>query len=67
MPVLLKPRCLILDRHQACPYKNTGDHPATYRYKLEYEYRKNILSLRFRYGVYDNLYDSFSVGYIRCF
>lgn len=48
-------------------YKNTGDHPATYRYKLEYEYRKNILSLRFRYGVFDNLYDSFSVGYIRCF
>lgn len=48
-------------------YKNTGDHPAAYRYKLEYEYRKNILSLRFRYGVYDNLYDSFSIGYIRCF
>ena len=48
-------------------YKHNGDYPVSYRYKLEYEYHKNILSLRFRYGVYDNLYDSFSVGYIRCF
>jgi hypothetical protein len=48
-------------------YRNRGDHTASLRYKFNYEYRKNILSLRFRHGVKDNLYDTYSVAYIRCF
>lgn len=48
-------------------YKNNGDHPRALRSKLNIEYKKNILSFRFRHGIKDNLYDSYSVGYIRCF
>ncbi|MDR1380387.1 MAG: hypothetical protein LBJ47_02800 [Tannerella sp.] len=48
-------------------YKNNGDRPLQLRTKLNYEYRKNILSLRYRHGMKDCLYDSFSAAYIRCF
>lgn len=48
-------------------YQKFGDSPSAFRYKLECEYRKNILSLRYRHGMRDNLYDLYSVAYIRCF
>ncbi|MDR1115599.1 MAG: hypothetical protein LBL33_05550 [Tannerella sp.] len=48
-------------------YKNNGDRPLQLRIKLNCEYRKNILSLRYRHGMKDCLYDSFSVACIRCF
>jgi hypothetical protein len=48
-------------------YWNMGDHSVSLRYKLNYEYKKNILSLRFRHGMKDNLFDTYSAAYIRCF
>ncbi|MDR1525397.1 MAG: hypothetical protein LBS79_09140 [Tannerella sp.] len=48
-------------------YKNNGDRPLQLRTKLNYEYRENILSFRYRHGMKDSLYDSFSLAYIRCF
>ena len=48
-------------------YKNNGDYPVTLRTKFEYEIKKNIISIRFKHGMYDNLYDSYSLAYIRCF
>ena len=48
-------------------YKNNGDRPLLLRTKINYEYRKNILSLRYKHGMKDNLYDSYSIAYIRCF
>ncbi|MDR1746301.1 MAG: hypothetical protein LBR49_03410 [Tannerella sp.] len=48
-------------------YENNGDRPQAIRTKLNIEYRKNILSLRYRHGLKDNLYDTYSVAYIRCF
>lgn len=48
-------------------YKGNGDRPLSLRTKLEYELKKNILSIRYRHGIKDNLYDSYSIAYIRCF
>jgi hypothetical protein len=48
-------------------YENNGDRPIQIRTKANYEYRKNILSFRYRHGMKDSLYDSFSIAYIRCF
>jgi hypothetical protein len=48
-------------------YKNNGDRPLQLRTKFNYEYRKNILSLRYKHGLKDCLYDSLSLAYIRCF
>jgi len=48
-------------------YKKNGDSPMAIRTKLNFEYKKNILSLRFKHGMKDNLYNSYSIGYIRCF
>lgn len=48
-------------------YRDEGDCAVAFRYKLNYEYKKNILSLRYRHGMKDILYDSYSIGYIRCF
>jgi hypothetical protein len=48
-------------------YKNNGDRPLQLRAGLNYEYRKNILSFRYKHGMKDALYDTFSVAYIRCF
>ncbi|MDR1103632.1 MAG: hypothetical protein LBL42_07720, partial [Tannerella sp.] len=39
-------------------YEKMGDDPAVLRCKLNYEYRKNVLSLRFRHGMKDHLYDT---------
>ena len=48
-------------------YQKNGDKPVVFRSKLNYEYKKNILSLRYNHGIRDFLYDTYSVGYIRCF
>ena len=48
-------------------YKNNGDRPLILRTKLNYEYRNNILSFRYKHGINDYLYDTYSLAYIRCF
>jgi hypothetical protein len=48
-------------------YENKGDRPLQIRTKLEYEYRNNALSFRYRHGIKDALYDTFSIGYVRYF
>lgn len=48
-------------------YKDNGDRPVQLRTKLNYEYKKNILSFRYKHGMKDYLYDSYSVAYIRRF
>ena len=48
-------------------YKNNGDRPLVLRTKLNYELKKNILSLRYKHGINDYLYDTYSLAYIRCF
>ena len=48
-------------------YKNNGDRPIHIRTKVDYEYRKNIFSARYKHGMKDGLYDTFSLAYIRCF
>ena len=48
-------------------YKNNGDRPMQIRTKVDYEYKKNIISLRYKHGLKDGLYDTFSLAYIRCF
>ncbi|MDR1408106.1 MAG: hypothetical protein LBJ23_08695 [Tannerella sp.] len=48
-------------------YENNGDRPAMLRTKFNFEYRRNILSLRYRHGMKDALYDTYSIAYIRCF
>ena len=48
-------------------YKNNGDRPMQIRTKLNYEHKKNIVSLRYKHGMKDCLYDSFSIAYIRTF
>lgn len=48
-------------------YKDNGDRPLSIRLKLEYELKKNVLSFRYRHGMKDNLYDSYSLAYIRKF
>ena len=48
-------------------YKANGDRPVLFRSKLDYEVKKNIISLRYNHGIKDFLYDTYSVGIIRCF
>ena len=48
-------------------YFNNGDRPLILRTKLNYECKKNVLSLRYKHGMHDYLYDTFSFAYIRCF
>ncbi|MDR2775072.1 MAG: hypothetical protein LBC19_10115 [Tannerella sp.] len=48
-------------------YKNNGDRPLQLRVKLNYEYRNNIISFRYKHGMKDCLYNCFSSAYIRCF
>lgn len=48
-------------------YENNGDRPLILRNNLRYEYKKNIISLRYNHGMKDYLYDNYSVGFIRCF
>ena len=48
-------------------YKSNGDNPLTWRNNLRYELKKNIISFRYNQGRQDSLYDTLSLGYIRCF
>ena len=48
-------------------YMKHGDRPVVFRSKIDLEVKKNILSLRFNHGIRDFLYDTYSVGIIRCF
>jgi hypothetical protein len=48
-------------------YMNNGDRPILWRNDLQFEYRNNILRLRFVRGMQDALYDTCSAGYIRRF
>ena len=48
-------------------YLNEGDRPMIFRSKLDFEVKNNILSLRYNHGIRDALYDTYSVGLIRCF
>ena len=48
-------------------YRNNGDSPLLLRTTVEYEIKNNVISFRYRHGLHDYLYDSFSLAYIRCF
>jgi hypothetical protein len=48
-------------------YRNNGDRPLILRTKLNFEHKKNVLSFRYRHGINDFLYDTYSLAYIRCF
>lgn len=48
-------------------YEDNGDRPLHWQNNLKYELKKNILSLRYTHGILDRLYDTYSLGYIRCF
>lgn len=48
-------------------YKANGDNSMAWRNNLRYELKKNVLSFRYNHGIRDNLYDTLSLGYIRCF
>jgi hypothetical protein len=48
-------------------YENNGDRPIQIRTKLNYEFSRNILSVRYKHGMKDSLYDCCSLAYIRCF
>lgn len=48
-------------------YRGEGDKPMVLRSKLNYEIKKNIVSFRYKHGLQDYLYDTFSLAYIRCF
>lgn len=48
-------------------YKDNGDQPLVWRNVLNYELKKNILSLRYHHGMKDRLYETYALAYIRCF
>lgn len=48
-------------------YRGEGDKPMVIRTKLNYEIKKNIVSFRYKHGLKDHLYDTYSLAYIRCF
>jgi hypothetical protein len=48
-------------------YRNNGDHPLVWRNNMQFEYRNNVLSIRYDHGMKDSLYDTYSAGYIRKF
>lgn len=49
-------------------YKHNGDSPLSLRTNFTYAVRKlNLFTFRFRHGIHDNLYDSYSLAYIRRF
>jgi hypothetical protein len=45
-------------------YENNGDRPVVLRTKLNCAFKRHVLSFRFRHGMDDNLYDSYSIAYI---
>lgn len=48
-------------------YENNGDRPIHWRNSLKYDVKNNIVTFRYTHGMKDRLYDSFSLGYARCF
>ena len=48
-------------------YRDNGDRPTILRTKLNYEFKNNILSVRYKHGFHDYLYDTYSLAYIRLF
>ncbi|MDR1332196.1 MAG: hypothetical protein LBK07_08855 [Tannerella sp.] len=48
-------------------YENNGDRPAMVNMKLNFEYKGNALSLRYRHGMKDALYETYSVALVRYF
>ncbi len=48
-------------------YLHNGDRPLLFRSKLEYDLKNNVISLRYKTGLHDYLYDSYSVAFIRKF
>ena len=48
-------------------YLHNGDTPLLFRSKLEYDIKNNVVSFRYKTGLHDYLYDSYSLAYIRCF
>lgn len=48
-------------------YRGQGDRPVLFRSRLSYELRKNVVAFGYKRGLRDYLYDSFSIGYTRCF
>lgn len=62
-------KCLTLDLDYTGirGYRGDGDKPMVLRTKLNCEVKKNILSIGFKHGLRDYLYNSFSIAYIRRF
>jgi hypothetical protein len=58
---------LTVDAAGLSGYENNGDRPFQIRTGLNYEFSHNILSIRYKHGMKDNLYDSYSLAYIRCY
>jgi hypothetical protein len=48
-------------------YKGNGDKPLLWRNNIRYNFKNNIISLRYEHGMQDSLYETFSIGYIRLF
>ncbi len=48
-------------------YENNGDRPLHWRNRLSYDIKNNLISFRYTHGLKDRLYESFSLGYARCF
>ena len=48
-------------------YEDNGDRPIHWLNRLTYEYKKNVISFRYTHGMRDNLYETYSLGYIRRF
>lgn len=48
-------------------YLHNGDKPLVLRTKFEYDLKNNVISFRYKHGLHDYLYDSFSLAYVRRF
>lgn len=48
-------------------YLRNGDRPLLVRARLEYDIKDNVISFRYKTGLRDYLYDSYSLAYIRRF
>ncbi|GHT30267.1 hypothetical protein AGMMS49574_09460 [Bacteroidia bacterium] len=48
-------------------YDHNGDNPLQLRNSAQFEFKNNIISFRYAHGMKDCLYDTYSLGYIRCF
>ncbi|GHU55443.1 hypothetical protein FACS189411_03890 [Bacteroidia bacterium] len=48
-------------------YDHNGDNPLQLRNSAQFDFKNNIISFRYAHGMKDCLYDTYSLGYIRCF